>query len=194
MGYMATKIMIIRHGEKPSDDGSIRGVDENGAHDPNELSVQGWRRAGALIRLFAPLNGTFAHPALATPGTIYACAPDDHAKSLRSQHTVTPLAEFLKLPVNLQFHKGHEDKLAQAVTATQGVVLIAWEHDAIPAIVAGIAGNGHTGPHKWPDPRFDLVWVLEHNAASGWTLAQAPQLVLPGDREDVVPLVKTGQA
>ena len=30
---MATKIMIIRHGEKPSTNGSVHGVDENGSHD-----------------------------------------------------------------------------------------------------------------------------------------------------------------
>jgi broad specificity phosphatase PhoE len=191
---MATKIMIIRHAEKPSDDGSIRGVDENGAHDPNELTVQGWRRAGALIRLFAPPNGAFANPVLGTPGTIYACAPNGHAQSLRSQHTVTPLAEFLKLPVNLRFNKGDEDKLADAVAGAQGVVLIAWEHDAIPEIVAAVVGKTSTGPTKWPDSRFDLVWVLDHKSGSGWTLTQAPQLVLPGDQESVVPLIRTVKA
>jgi broad specificity phosphatase PhoE len=190
---MATKIMIIRHAEKPSDDDSVQGVEENGAHDPDELSVRGWQRAGALVRFFSPPNKAFSHPALATPGTIFACSPNEHAKSLRSQHTVRPLAQFLNKAVVFR-EKGAEDKLVQAVMAAQGVVLIAWEHDGIPDIAAAIVGNGHTCPKKWPDSRFDLVWILDQKPASGWTLAQAPQLVLPGDREDVIELVKTGEA
>ena len=74
---MATKIMIIRHGEKPSDDGSIHGVDPHGGHDPDELIVRGWQRAGALVRLFAPPNGAFSDHALATPENIFACGPND---------------------------------------------------------------------------------------------------------------------
>jgi hypothetical protein len=184
---MAKKVMIIRHAEKPSDDDSIRGVTENGAHDPDELSVRGWQRAGALIRFFAPANGVYAHPALATPDAIFACAANDHAKSVRSEHTVRPLAQFLNKTIDLH-KKGAEDKLVQAVIATQGVVLIAWEHNVIPDIAAGIVGNNHTCPTKWPDSRFDVVWVLDHQAASGWMLTQVPQLVLPDDRGDVIEL------
>ncbi len=36
---MATKIMIIRHGEKPTDNDDVKGVAEDGRHDPDELSV-----------------------------------------------------------------------------------------------------------------------------------------------------------
>jgi len=189
---MATKIMIIRHGEKPSDDHSIRGVAEDGAHDPNELSVRGWQRAGALIRLFAPPNGHFGHAALETPDAIFACAPDEHTKSVRSEHTVLLLAQFLNKAVDLHHRKGAEDKLVAAVTATKGVALIAWEHNAIPDLAAAITGNNHTCPTKWPDSRFDVVWILERRTASGWMFTQAPQLVLPGDRGDVIEFVKTG--
>jgi hypothetical protein len=190
---MAKKIMIIRHAEKPSNNGSVHGVDKSGAHDPNELSVRGWQRAGALIRFFAPPSGAFSHPSLATPDEIFACPPHGHVKSARSEHTVQPLAQFLNKTVDVRHKKGAEDKLVQAVTATSGVVLIAWEHDAIPEIAAGIMGNGQRCPKKWPDSRFDVVWILDQRASSGWTLAQAPQLVLPGDREDVMELDKTGK-
>jgi broad specificity phosphatase PhoE len=81
---VATKIMFIRHGEKPDDNGSVRAVDENGAHDPNELTVRGWQRAGALVRFFAPPNGKFSHPALATPTTLFAAAAHGHTKIVRS--------------------------------------------------------------------------------------------------------------
>lgn len=190
---MATKIMMIRHGEKPSNDGSVHGVDENGSHDPNELTVRGWQRAGALVRFFAPPNAAFSNPALATPATIFACAPNGHAESVRSEHTVEPLAKFLNKAVNLGFEKGAEDKLVRAVTGTPGIVLIAWEHEAIPGIAAAIVGDGHTCPSNWPDARFDLVWVLEQKTGSGWTLIQVPQLALPGDQADVIPMIKTGK-
>ena len=44
----AEKIMIIRHAERPPDDGSIDGVNMSGTKDPKELTVRGWQRAGAL--------------------------------------------------------------------------------------------------------------------------------------------------
>src|SRR5690348_6350438 len=117
---MATKIMLIRHGEKPSDDGSIRGVDQNGDHDPNELSVRGWQRAGGLVRLFAPWNEAFSNHALATPENIFACGPNDHAKSVRSVRTVQTLAEFLNGNVDQTIQKGEEKKLAKAAISAQG--------------------------------------------------------------------------
>jgi broad specificity phosphatase PhoE len=192
---MAAKIMIIRHGEKPTEDGRVHGVDESGSHDSDELSVQGWQRAGALIRFFAPLNGAFAHRALATPDAIYACAPGDRATSVRSEHTVAPLAQFLNQSVDLRYGKGEEDQLVRAVAATQGIVLIAWEHNRIPNIVAGIAADDSTFPKKWHDSRFDLVWVLDRQPDAGWKLTQVPQLILPGDRREIIQddLFRTGR-
>lgn len=185
--------MIIRHGEKPSDDDSVRGVDENGAHDPNELTVRGWQRAGALVRFFAPPNGTFSHPALARPTALFAPAAHGHVKSVRSAHTIQPLAQYLNKTIDLRFERGDEHKLVKTVTATEGVVLIAWEHDAIPGIAADIAGDRDICPNKWPDSRFDVVWILDQKASSAWILTQTPQLVLPGDRAEVIELVKTGK-
>jgi hypothetical protein len=189
---MANKIMIIRHAEKPSDDGSIHGVDQNGNHDPTELIVRGWQRAAALLRLFAPPNGAFSNHALATPQTIFACGPNNHAKSVRSVHTVQTLAQFLNKNVDQSVQKGDEKKLARAAASAQGPVLIAWEHDAIPDIVAAIAGQDHLCPKKWPDSRFDVVWMLDQNGAA-WSFAQAPQMVLPGDRAELIDFVKGGK-
>jgi hypothetical protein len=188
---MANKIMIIRHGEKPSDDGSIRGVDQHGGHDPNELVVRGWQRAGALVRLFVSMNGAVSNHALATPENIFACGPNDHAKSVRSVHTVQTLAEFLNRNVDQTVQKGEEKKLAKAVISAQGPVLIAWEHDAIPDIVAAISGKDHLCPKKWPDSRFDVVWVLDKDGAD-WSFAQVAQMVLPGDRSEPINFVKVG--
>jgi hypothetical protein len=78
----ATKIMIIRHAERPPDDGSANGVTLAGAQAPEELIVRGWQRAGALVRLFAPAGGHFADPHLATPDTIFAS---------KVAHTIAPV-------------------------------------------------------------------------------------------------------
>jgi broad specificity phosphatase PhoE len=177
---MATKVMLIRHAEKPTDDGRIHGVDESGSHDSDELSVRGWQRAGALIRFFAPLNGSFIHRALAAPDVIFACAPGDRATSVRAKHTVWPLAQSLNKSVDLRYRKGEENELARAVTAAQGVVLIAWEHNTIPDIAAALTGDDTIYPKKWHDARFDLVWVLDR-PGSAWKFTQVPQMVLPGD-------------
>ena len=83
-------VMIIRHGEKPSADGTIAGVTTDGDADPNELSVRGWQRAGALVRFFAPIAGAPLRPGIATPAHVFAQRPVDHARAF-VQATPWPL-------------------------------------------------------------------------------------------------------
>jgi len=184
---MAKKIMILRHGEKPSGDGLVRGVAEDGSHDPNELSVRGWQRAGALIGFFAPANGQFAHAGLAKPDAIFASAASGHIESLRSQHTVQGLAQFMGKKVNLHHTRGEEKALVEDVLATDGVVLVAWEHGAIIDIANRILGDDKSAPQKWPEARFDLVWVFDREAnADKWKFTQVAQMLLPGDSAHVL--------
>jgi hypothetical protein len=178
----ATKIMIIRHAERPADDGSANGVTQDGTKDPEELIVRGWQRAGALVRFFAPVGGQFADPHLGTPDIIFASKVAHHSPSLRSQHTVKSLADFLHKSLVLKHAKGEEDALVADAIAANGTVLIAWEHEAIPEIGNLITGNKTICPQKWHGSRFDLVWVLDRPGPSGgWSFAQVPQLLLPGD-------------
>jgi len=181
----AGKIMLIRHAEKPSDDGKIRGVAADGAHDDEELIVRGWQRSGALVRLFAPPGGKFVDARLAQPSTIFASAVGKHSSSLRSQHTVLEPATVLRQKLDLRFPKGDEADLVRAVLAAAGPALIAWEHEAIPDIVNAIVGNATTCPQKWPGPRFDLVWVLDRRE-NGWDFAQVPQMLLSGDSKEPI--------
>jgi broad specificity phosphatase PhoE len=176
----ATKIMLIRHAEKPDGTKQVQGVTHAGTPDSEDLSVAGWQRAGALVRLFAP-RGAFVDPHLASPDAIFAAGIGHHSPSARPQHTVQPLANFLRKPINLDHLKGHETGLAQAALATDGVVLIAWEHEAIPAIANAIVGNATTTPQVWPDERFDLVWVLDRTG-DGWSFQQVAQLLLADDQ------------
>jgi len=183
----ATKIMVIRHAEKPSDDGTIAGVAQDGSKNPEELVIRGWERAGALVRFFVPRDGRFTDPRLATPNIIFASAVAPHSKSLRSQHTVQGVANLLHKPVNLRHPKGDEASLASDAVAADGVVLIAWEHEAIPEIANSIMGDKTTCPQKWPGSRFDLVWVFDRPTGSGaWKFQQIAQMLLPDDESGVV--------
>jgi hypothetical protein len=181
----ASKIMLIRHAEKPSDDGSIQGVTAAGDQDPEELVVRGWQRSGALVRLLAPRDDRFVDHHLATPRTVFASAVGRHSNSLRPQHTVLELVTLLQLALPPQYPKGDEADMVAAALAADGPVLIAWEHEAIPDIVNRIAGNDTTCPQKWPGARFDMVWVLDRQSAS-WSFHQVPQLLLAGDSTEPI--------
>ena len=184
---MVKKIMIVRHGEKPDKDKDIRGVGADGAHDRNELSPQGWQRAGALIRFFNPIRGEFSNPNLAKPDAVFAAGPSGHAQSLRSKNTVQSVADSLHVRLSLKYTKGDEAKLVEEVLRLDGVVLIAWEHHAILDIANLILRNENASPQDWPDSRFDLVWIFDsrpHPAAFQFT--QVPQLLLPHDNPHVI--------
>lgn len=183
----ATKIMLIRHAEKPSEDGKVKGVSATGAPDPEELIVRGWQRSGALVRFFAPRDGAFADRRLATPGAIFASGVAKHSNSRRPEHTVAELAAVLNLKLVLRYAKGDEKAMIADALAAEGTVLIAWEHEAIPDIANRILGGNARCPQKWPGSRFDLVWVLDRQAAAGaWSFAQVPQLLLSGDSEQPI--------
>jgi hypothetical protein len=178
-----TRIMIIRHAEKPTEDGTIRGVAEHGAHDRHALSVRGWQRAGALVRFFAPLGQTDTSEHIAPPRAIFASAPTLENPSSRSRQTVAPLADELGVPVASDLTKGDELALAEAVLSHPGPVLIAWHHKQIPRLARAITGEQIDFPAHWPAERFDLVWVLERGREGEWIFHQIPQRLLPSDED-----------
>ena len=94
-----TKLMLIRHAEKPDGQANIGGVSEAGAADRNDLTAKGWRRAGALVRLFNPAPPGGLRPGLAVPGAIFAAPATDDDPSKRPLHTAAPLAADLGLTV-----------------------------------------------------------------------------------------------
>jgi hypothetical protein len=115
----ATKIMIVRHAEKPG--GRVKGVTAAGSESPQELVVRGWQRSGALVRLFAPRHGKFVDRHLARPKTIFAPNVDKHSDSLRPQHTVLALATLLEVKLDLRFPKDDEAGLVKAAIAAKGL-------------------------------------------------------------------------
>jgi hypothetical protein len=68
-------------------------------------------------------------------------------------------------------------------------LLVAWEHKRIPLIANRLIGDASNVPRVWPDDRYDVVWVLERDPiTAGLRLRQVPQLLLAGDRAELVPL------
>jgi hypothetical protein len=176
----ATKIMLIRHAEKPDD--THGGVDPKGAADKHDLIVRGWARAGALTQFFA--NPRDPNGPIKRPAAIFATEPG--SESRRPLHTVTPLAKFINVDIDSSIADGSEPDLVNKASAGNGVVLIAWHHEKIPAI-ANLILPSKSAPQKWPGDRFDVVWIFSRTAANApWTFSQAPQLVLSGDSPNVI--------
>lgn len=169
-----TKIMIIRHGEKPPKKGPPLDVKENGdPGDGKSLIVPGWQRAGALNAFFAPYKAKPTAPHIATPDYIYAGDPDPQGSGNPTQRpweTVVPLAAWLNYTKAPQFNfgfsiGGQEGAMVTSVLGLSGTVLICWEHDNImPNIMKAIdkqvpISNYSDIPNPFPDV-FYLVWVL----------------------------------
>lgn len=177
------KVMIIRHAEKPG--GKIRGVAPDGSNNSRGLTPRGWQRAGALVRYFDPASASTPVPGVATPAAIFASRVEKKEKSRRPRQTVKPLATALRIAVDASYGRDTEPVLVQTVLQASGPVLVCWHHENIPALVSLLAPSVSC-PQVWPDDRFDLVWILDQDASSAWTLTQRPQLLLAGDSADPI--------
>jgi hypothetical protein len=179
--YSVSEIMIIRHAEKPTQDGLI-GIAADGQPDPESLSQIGWDRARKLVDFFA--RPTAAN--IERPDAIFAAAPEVGSK--RPVETVIPLVEALHMGhFNTSIRKDNVHHLASAVMATNGVILVCWEHTLIPAAIQALPNPPPTTPTKWPGSRFDVVWILNAKPDGGWDLHQTPQMLLPSDQASVIP-------
>jgi hypothetical protein len=193
MASPPSKIMIIRHAEKPPKHPGKTGpfdVQEDGSPgNGKSLIVPGWQRAGALNAFFAPYQSSPSNPAIITPNYIYAASPNN--ESQRPCETVTPLTAWLKYAQgSTQFNVnytigGQEAEMVASALALSGVVLICWEHDNImPNIMSAINGqipisNYASIPNPFPDV-FYLVWVLDLKDGS-YTWTSVNQNLMAGD-------------
>ena len=188
---MAT-IMIIRHAEKPNGD---LGATSGGVEDKRSLTPTGWQRAGAWAEMFLPSLGQTS--ALPKQTAIYASAPASHAeihageggsKSQRPLETVTPLASKAGIEVDQSFMKGQEANLAHAISGTDSVVLVCWQHEDIAAIARAITPAAHGIPaNDWPDDRFNVMFRFDRrDNASPWIFQQIVPIMLAGDKPDKI--------
>lgn len=183
----ATKIMIVRHAEKPATDFTPYGLTINGKRTKESLTARGWQRAGALANLLAPTNGHFQHHLLAQPQFIYASRFIKRRGSRRPIETITPLAEKLAIKINSDFPRFAVDKLVEDVFRRQGVVLICWQREYMPKIAAAIMGSEGIVPAAWPEARFDMVWIFDRSRSSArYRFHQVPQRLLMGDQVTLI--------
>ena len=193
----ATKIMVIRHAEKPGryNGAQYAGVNNLGTVAGNDgakhLVTLGWERAGALVTLFAAPWGPKTS-SLATPQFLFASDPiakhdddtSDEGPRQRPYETLTALAAKLSLSIDTSHGKNHYAKMVTSALACDGAVLIAWQHEDIPLTTkTGGAGISQeiltqtetTGtfniPTSWPTgpagARYDLVFVFDRPSGNG---------------------------
>lgn len=135
---MTTRILLLRHGEKPK--------------KGHELNLRGQIRAAAL----APyLVATFGKP-----DALYATKFCSEDLGRRTQETLQPLADKLNLPVVTNWVADDFGEQAKELlsTKTNGTLsIVCWEHNAIPGLAKAL---GAKKPPEWKDKNFDRVWEL----------------------------------
>jgi hypothetical protein len=171
-----TKLMVIRHAEKPEKQTGVFGVTEAGARDKDELTPKGWQRAGALVRFFNPVIAAGLRAGMAVPGAIFAARATSDNPSKRAVHTVRPLATDLRLGVCADFALHQEKDLVDAAMNAAAAVLICWHHERIPKLVARLGVE----IGDWPDAVYDRVLILDR-AKDAWSLSVLEQHLLSGD-------------
>jgi hypothetical protein len=150
-------LLFIRHGEKP-DEGL------------GQLNCQGLNRALALPPVIAR---SFGRPDfIFAPNPSYsksdAGQPYDYVRPLA---TVEPTAIFFKLSVDTSFGFSQISDLQAALEKLQtrhpgNLVLIAWEHNEIEALVKTILtahGSDPATVPKWQRDDFDSIYVVTIN-------------------------------
>jgi hypothetical protein len=179
--------MLIRHAERPAKIGSPYGTTAEGNRDVNSLSTAGWQRAGALIGLFVSNKGPLKDSRLAIPGSLFATDVGHGSESKREQQTITALASKLGIDIGAKYLKHDHEEIVKEILASDGVVLVCWDHKGMSAIANGILGNTTTAPQKWKRKRFDLVWVFDWDSSTqSYSFTQVPQELLPGDTSKVI--------
>ena len=191
---VAAKIMILRHGEKPTSDAAPFGVAEDGTQGDHAgkdlLLVRGWTRAGALAAALGSGSGPLPSPALARPDHLFACKVED-AGSHRPHDTLVPLARKLGFAIVDQYGQDDYAAMIADALARPGVSLICWEHKRIELITALIPRAGGEPPDRyhWPGTRFDVIFVFDRDG-DHYRFQQVPQLLLDGDSPDPIDVHK----
>jgi hypothetical protein len=94
-------------------------------------------------------------------------------------HETRPNLPFITSYLNHQI-----EALIADLSDREGTILISWEHKLIPELVKQLP-QAPDVPRRWPDNRYDLIWLLDRNAES-WTFRQIPQLLLSGDHDGLI--------
>ena len=164
-------ILIIRHSEKP----------ETGVG----LTLVGEKRAKEYVGFFEnyKVDGKPLH-------LDYIFAARDSKKSHRPRLTVEPLAEALKLKLDVRFTDKEPDMIAKELMSHRygNKILLSWRHGEIGALVEKLGGTKKSliPEGKWPDNVFDRVIELHFDAAGKFSTESSKMVkehLLPGDEK-----------
>jgi hypothetical protein len=138
-----TQIVILRHGNK----------DTQNRADTN-LDQAGLARAMALPNILLKRYGQ--------PVTIFAPQPiPPNGDNIRSLQTITPTAIQAGVNINTQYTVGQEADLARFLLTDQScngkTVFVTWEHHHIPDLASAL---GIKNPQKWQGKDFDSIWRI----------------------------------
>jgi hypothetical protein len=158
------RIVIIRHGEKPS--------------EGDNLSAKGFERALALPDV---LNRVMPRP---PQFTYVPCigTDKDQTTRVRMMQTVLPYAVQHNLTINSDYAPDEIKGLARELRHLRGTVLLVWEHHNIVEIAAAL---GIAELQEWPDDDFDSIWTITFR--QGRPKGKARQPVLRKAREGLRP-------
>jgi hypothetical protein len=136
----ALRIVLIRHGEKPT--------------DGDNLSCAGFNRS---IKLPAVLKSKFG-----IPDYIYVPAPSTgkRTSNCRMLQTVLPFAIKNNLPINTTFTVDATDLLAKKIRKQTGTILVVWEHKQLGDIIKALGLKDL--PSKWKDDDYDSIFIITY--------------------------------
>ena len=142
-------IVVIRHGEEPSD-----------PENPH-LSKDGKARADRFVEF---MTHDPAMIRLGAPAAIFATETTNDGFGQRTQETVAPLAGVLHVTVQTPYHAKDYDKLARRVlsdpTLAGKTVVICWTHEWLPQLAAALGVSPE--PPKWKAKVYDQVYVITY--------------------------------
>ena len=159
---MPTRIVLLRHAEKPDDDTCP------------DLSLKGQVRAAALA---VYLPNRFGKPSK-------LIAAKRSQESNRPALTLKPLSDALGLAIDTRYENTEFKSLAHELAVDpkyrDARIMICWHHGSIPQL-AHVLGV-HDVPDHWEDDVFDRIWLIE-GFPSAPTLTRIHQKLLYGDND-----------
>lgn len=178
------RVFIIRHGEKTK---QKQQVDFKQWHlkKSKPLSVRGEERAYAL----APYLSQQLELMSGSLKGIFAPKPDAAYNSVRPIQTITPFSKKVHMAINTKFGLDQmADMVDHIMTKPKyhdGVVVIAYEHKHIPALLSQFQVPNALA--KWPGKVFDWLVSLEFDTKTGRVVNYSinPQQLLYGDSAKV---------
>ncbi len=162
-----SRVLIIRHGEKPAD--------KNNVH----LSPRGVQRAQALTQLFLkkPQLLLFGKPV-----AIFAFNNFGDG-SERGVETATPLAKSLGLKLNTNFGPDQTREIANIILGNPAfnnkMVFLVWRHSNLQDLA--VAFGAQNAP-AWDSIVFDRIWQIDFTPQGQVSsFKDIPEQLLPGD-------------